>query len=149
MTPAVRAGLLAPTIPGGTAWPSTASSTTFPCARGIPATPRWTKIEAGLAQFRHHPVCLIWGMQDWCFTPAFLERFLEFFPAAEVHRLADAGHYVVEDAHERIVPLVSDFLVRHPLRGNGREPRGQTFLLPVTDRQECLSSWYNPPGNWH
>ncbi len=57
----------------------------------------------------------VWGMRDWCFTPAFLERFLEFVPAAEVHPLADAGHYVVEDAHERIVPLVEDFCRRHPL----------------------------------
>ncbi len=48
------------------------------------------------------------------FHPRFLERFLEFFPAAEVHRLADAGHYVVEDAYERIVPLLEDFLRRHP-----------------------------------
>ena len=49
-------------------------------------------------------------MQDWCFTPEFLDRFLEFFPEAEVHRLDDAGHYVVEDAHERIVPAVEEFL---------------------------------------
>jgi cis-3-alkyl-4-acyloxetan-2-one decarboxylase len=48
-------------------------------------------------------------MQDWCFTPKFLDRFLEFFPQAEVHRIADAGHYVVEDAHEQIVPIVDRF----------------------------------------
>ena len=71
------------------------------------------KIEEGLGQFRHSPVCLIWGMRDWCFTPEFLDRFLDFFPQAEVHRLADAGHYVVEDAHEKIVPLLDDFLRRH------------------------------------
>jgi haloalkane dehalogenase len=34
------------------------------------------------------------------------------FPAAEIHRLEDAGHYVVEDAHERIIPLMDDFLRR-------------------------------------
>ena len=51
-------------------------------------------------------------MKDWCFTPAFLERFLDFFPDAEVHRLEDAGHYVVEDAHERIVPLLEAFLTK-------------------------------------
>ena len=33
-----------------------------------------------------------------------------FLPEAEVHRLEDAGHYVVEDAHERIVPLLEAFL---------------------------------------
>jgi haloalkane dehalogenase len=52
-------------------------------------------------------------MRDWCFTPAFLGRFLEFFRNAEVHRLADAGHWVVEDAHEQIVPLVEEFMSRH------------------------------------
>ncbi len=72
-------------------------------------------IEAGLAQFRQHPVCLIWGMHDWCFTPQFLDKFLEFLPQAEVHRLPEAAHYVVEDAHEEIVPLMVDFLARHPL----------------------------------
>jgi cis-3-alkyl-4-acyloxetan-2-one decarboxylase len=57
-------------------------------------------------------MCLIWGMRDWCFTPEFLGRFLDFFPEAEVHRLADAGHYVVEDAHEQIAPLIADFVQR-------------------------------------
>ena len=73
------------------------------------------KIEEGLAQFRQHPVCLIWGMRDWCFTPKFLERFREFLPQADVCFLADAGHYVVEDAYEKIVPLLDDFAKRHPL----------------------------------
>jgi haloalkane dehalogenase len=54
-------------------------------------------------------------MRDWCFTPHFLERFLEFFPEAEVHRLFDASHYVIEDAHERVVPLIEDFLAAHPV----------------------------------
>ena len=55
-------------------------------------------------------------MRDWCFTPKFLDRFLDFLPEAEVHRLADAGHYVVEDAYEQIIPLIEDFVKRHPLR---------------------------------
>ena len=36
-----------------------------------------------------------------------------FLPQAEAHRLVDAGHYVVEDAHERIVPLIEAFLEKH------------------------------------
>jgi len=31
------------------------------------------------------------GMRDWCFSAVFLERFREFLPQAEVHRLADAA----------------------------------------------------------
>ena len=42
-------------------------------------------------------------------------RFLEIIPAAEVHRLDSAGHYVVEDAFEQIVPLASEFLARRPI----------------------------------
>jgi haloalkane dehalogenase len=115
MTPAVRAGLLAPYD----SWRNRVAIDRFvndiPLRPSHPSYATLEKIEAGLTQFRASPVCLIWGMRDWCFGPQFLERFREFFPAAEVHRLADAGHYVVEDAHERIVPLVSDFLARHPL----------------------------------
>jgi hypothetical protein len=29
--------------------------------------------------------------------------------------LAEASHYVIEDAHEQIVPLVERFLNAHPL----------------------------------
>lgn len=116
LAPAVRAGLLAPYD----SWAHRAAIYQF--VRDIPLRPQHPSyatlaaVEAGLAQFRRHPVCLIWGMRDWCFTPHFLERFLDFFPQAEAHRLADAGHYVVEDAHEQIVPLVTRFLREHPLQ---------------------------------
>ena len=36
------------------------------------------------------------------------------FPGAEVHRFADAGHYVLEDAEE-VVPLIRGFLERSPV----------------------------------
>jgi pimeloyl-ACP methyl ester carboxylesterase len=31
-------------------------------------------------------------------------------PDAEVMRIEDAGHYLLEDGHERIVPALLDFL---------------------------------------
>ena len=67
-------------------------------------------IEKALPQFADRPVCLIWGMRDWCFTPHFLDRFIEFFPKAEVHRLEDAGHYVVQDSPEEVVAAIDGFL---------------------------------------
>ena len=115
MTPAVRAGYLAPYD----SWPHRVAVLRFvldiPLKPSHPSYKTLVKIEQGLAQFTGHPMCLIWGMRDWCFTPEFVDRFLEFFPQAEVHRLADAGHYVVEDAHEQIAPLMEEFLRRHPL----------------------------------
>ncbi len=84
----------------------------IPLRPSHPSYATLTKVEAGLSQFRDRPVQLIWGMQDWCFSPHFLERFLEFFPQAEAHRLAKAGHWVVEEAHEQIMPLMTEFLGR-------------------------------------
>ena len=110
MTPEVSAGLLAPYD----TWARREAVHQF--VLDIPLSPshrsyaKLVEIERGLKQFERHPMCLIWGMKDWCFTPKFLDRFIEFFPQAEVHRFADAGHYVVEDAHERIVPILEDFL---------------------------------------
>jgi haloalkane dehalogenase len=111
LTPAVRAGLLAPYDN----WANRIATHRFvldiPLSPAHPSYQTLAEVEAGLAQFRHHPTMLIWGMRDWCFTPHFLQRFRnEFFPAAVVHEVADAGHYVVEDAYERIVPWLEVFL---------------------------------------
>lgn len=109
MTPEARAGLLAPYD----SWRSRAAIWRFvadvPMRPSHPSYHALCRVEEGLARLRRLPVCLIWGMRDWCFTPYFLDRFLEFFPAAEVHRLEDAGHYVMEDAPERVVELVGRF----------------------------------------
>jgi cis-3-alkyl-4-acyloxetan-2-one decarboxylase len=116
MTPAVKAGYAAPYD----SWANRVAVLRF--VLDIPLKPQHTSyqtlfdIEQGLGRLRQ-PVCLIWGMRDWCFTPKFLDRFLDFFPDAEVHRLADAGHYVMEDAHERIAPLLEGFVRRHPSSG--------------------------------
>jgi len=117
MTPAVRAGYLAPYD----SWRHREAVLRFvldiPLKPSHPSYQTLVNIEQGLAQFADRPICLIWGMQDWCFTPKFLARFLDFFPKAEVHRIAEAGHYVVEDAHEEIAPILENFLQSHPLLG--------------------------------
>lgn len=131
MTPAVQAGLLAPYD----SWAHRQAIYRF--VEDIPLEPRhpsyerlW-EIERQLPKLAGRPWAFVWGMRDWCFTPRFLDRFLEFIPAAEVHRLADAGHYVVEDAHERIVPLVAEFLARHPLATiTGAPPACETAQAP-------------------
>lgn len=72
-------------------------------------------IENGLAQFAQSPVQFIWGLQDWCFTEDFLREFERRFPQAETLRLPDAGHYVFEDAPDKSIAAIRDFLARHPL----------------------------------
>jgi haloalkane dehalogenase len=53
---------------------------------------------------------ICWGMRDFCFNAEFLQGWIERFPGAEVHRFAEAGHYVVEDASQAILTLVKPFL---------------------------------------
>ena len=71
-------------------------------------------IESGLAQFQHHPMIIIWGGKDPVFTGLLLESWKERFPGAIVKEIKDAGHYVVEDAYERIIPWMHEFLERSP-----------------------------------
>jgi pimeloyl-ACP methyl ester carboxylesterase len=96
-------------------WSSRTGVLVFP--REIPDGPEGpvsdltAAIERGLEEhFRDRPVRIIWAMKDPAFTPAVLEQlWLRTFPDAEVTRLDDAGHYLQEDAHERIVPELVRF----------------------------------------
>ncbi|MBN2022383.1 MAG: alpha/beta fold hydrolase [Pirellulales bacterium] len=110
LSPAVRRGLAAPYD----TWAHRAAVLRFvwdvPMKPSHPSYARLAEIEQGLAGLADRPVCLIWGMKDWCFTPEFLDRFLDFFPSAEVHRLDDAGHYVVEEAPEEVIAAIKRFL---------------------------------------
>ncbi len=69
-------------------------------------------IEQQLPLLRDKPMSIFWGMCDFVFTPQFLGAWTSRFPNADVHRFPDAGHYVVQDAHERILPLLISFLAR-------------------------------------
>lgn len=68
------------------------------------------QIQLALGQFHDRPITIIWGMKDFCFTERFLDEWVMRFPKADVHRLENAGHYVVEDAHEHIVPIMQEVL---------------------------------------
>lgn len=72
-------------------------------------------VERGLEQFAKVPMLICWGEKDFVFDAHFLAEWQRRFPAAEVHRFADCGHYVLEDAAEEIVPLVKGFLERNPV----------------------------------
>jgi haloalkane dehalogenase len=110
MTRPVRVGLLAPY----NSWKNRVANLRF--VQDIPMKPRhpsWGTLKAigdGIAQFRDRPMLICWGMKDWCFDESFLKMWIERFPNAAVERYADAGHYVLEDAHERIGPRVLEFL---------------------------------------
>lgn len=68
------------------------------------------EIEEKLPSLRKCPMLIQWGARDWCFDMTFLAGWRARFPDAAVDVYDDAAHYVLEDAHERIIPRVLEFL---------------------------------------
>ena len=68
------------------------------------------KTERRLYQLRDKPMKICWGMKDWCFDTLFLQQWRERFPGASVTEFPNAGHYILEDAHEAVIPTVNAFL---------------------------------------
>ena len=112
LTPQVRRAYLSP-------HPTRASRTSIlvfpreiPASGSGPVAELTGALERGLeAHFRSKPVAIVWAMRDPAFTPAMLDQlWMRTFPEARVTRIEDAGHYLQEDAHERIVPELLRFL---------------------------------------
>jgi haloalkane dehalogenase len=110
MTPAVRAGYLAPYA----GWRQRRALYEFlkdiPRSSNHPTYATLQRMECRLGALASRPFLLLWGMRDWCFRPDCLDRFLERLPNARVQRFPDAGHWVVEDAPQRVADCVEDFL---------------------------------------
>ena len=119
MTQAVKAGYLAPYDSYAHRVAILRFVQDIPMRPSHPTYQLLAEIGRGLALFEGHPMLIIWGAQDWCFTTDFLKEWQARFPKAEVRLVPDAGHYVVEDAHERIIPWVREFLAKHPVGPGG------------------------------
>lgn len=68
-------------------------------------------IEAKLPLLADREKMILWGGKDFCFNDHFLARWREIFPQASVHRYADAGHYVLEDAGDDALQRLRSFLL--------------------------------------
>lgn len=127
LSPAARAGLLAPYD----SWSHREAIYRFvvdiPMSPAHPSYETLADIERRLPTLADRPWAFIWGMQDWCFTPEFLERFCQLVPAAEVHRLSDVGHWVMEEAPAEVCAIVERFLAE-PV------PRTQAGTVQATSR---------------
>ena len=84
----------------------------IPWETGSPTWPLGRRNEENLEKLAGKPVLVCWPDNDRAFREKTLALWMTRFPEAEVHEVKDAGHYVQEDAHERVVPLVVDFLRR-------------------------------------
>jgi haloalkane dehalogenase len=112
MTPQVRAGYLHPYRQPRDRAAVLGFVQEIPRRRGHPNRSVIQELDRSLPRLRERPAIVLWGGRDFCFTQAYLEGWVERLPAAEVHLFEDAGHLVVEDAHERIRRRLRRFLER-------------------------------------
>jgi haloalkane dehalogenase len=115
LTPAVKAGLIAP-------YDSPAHRlATLKFVQDIPLSPQdpsgaiVQRVQLRLEEICRRPTLLIWGAHDFVFDRDYFAEWRRRIPQAEWHWLEDAGHYLFEDQPDRIIGDIDHFLLRHPM----------------------------------
>lgn len=78
----------------------------IPLKESDPAWPVLSEVEAGLPELADKPVLFGWGGKDFVFDDAILDHWRKLWPKAEVKYFPEAGHYVLEDAREELIPVI-------------------------------------------
>jgi haloalkane dehalogenase len=91
----------------------------IPLTRRHPTYRTLESLERDLSKLTAIPRMMVWGMKDWCFTPVCLERFLTHWPDAQVKRLADVGHYVMEDDPDSVIEAIEELMTGLRVAGTG------------------------------
>ena len=86
----------------------------IPLKEQHPSYQTLAEVEDGLAAFSQHPMLVCWGDDDFCFTPVFRAEWERRFPQATVHAWEDVGHYVMEDAPDRVIACMRSWLSEIP-----------------------------------
>ena len=66
-------------------------------------------------RLRDLPALIVWGMKDSAFLPDQLARWERLLPAAQVCRIATAGHWPHEEEPDQVREAIEGFLRRHRL----------------------------------
>jgi haloalkane dehalogenase len=113
--PQVRKGLLSPYD----SWSHRIATLKFvediPLAPGDPSYEIVHRADQELKRLSHLPMLLCWGLRDFVFDRDYLAEWQRRFPRAEVHAFEDAGHYLLEDVPEKVIPIIHRFIEKHPL----------------------------------
>ncbi|MFW9997894.1 MAG: alpha/beta fold hydrolase, partial [Candidatus Odinarchaeota archaeon] len=106
----VKSGLIAPY----NSWNNRIATLKFvqdiPVRKEDPSYCLAKNVDDNLYRLKHIPMLILWGEHDVVFDMDFLFEWQRRFPDAKVKTFNDAGHYVLEDAADRIIPMVRDFL---------------------------------------
>lgn len=69
------------------------------------------EMENKLNLLQNVPMLICWGDGDFVFDQKVLEAWIKFFPRAQVHRIKDGGHYVMENSKTEVINLLKTFLL--------------------------------------
>jgi cis-3-alkyl-4-acyloxetan-2-one decarboxylase len=72
------------------------------------------KVDKQLKQFSDIPMLNCWGLNDFVFDNHYLDEWKKRMPNAEYHEY-DAGHYLLEDAADDVIPVIKKFLDKNPI----------------------------------
>ena len=86
----------------------------IPVGDNHPSAKTMRTIEQKLHLLKTKPKTVIWGMRDPIFRKGALERWKTIYPGIEYHELADASHFLQEDATDEIVAIITRFLDENP-----------------------------------
>ena len=113
LTQNVRAGYLAPYDTFENRIANLKFVQDIPMKQAVPSYSVIEYIERNLKQFNGYPILIIWGSKDFCFNDKYLNKWREIFPRAEIREVCNAGHLVVEDAIDEIIPWIEGFLKKN------------------------------------
>lgn len=81
----------------------------IPLDESHPSYSTLTEVEQNLEKLKDLPTLLLWGEQDWVFTPHFMTRFQDFFPQAKALSYPDCGHLLIEEKPGRVISEIEAF----------------------------------------
>jgi pimeloyl-ACP methyl ester carboxylesterase len=68
-------------------------------------------VDQNLFKLRDIPMLICWGMKDFVFDNTYLAEWRKRFPGAIVHKVEDAGHYILEDAPQNVIDCLRSFML--------------------------------------
>ncbi|MBI5062662.1 MAG: alpha/beta fold hydrolase [Desulfatitalea sp.] len=114
LPPAVKAGLIAPYDTPHNRLATLKFVQDIPLSPDDPSGPIVARVERELERIAARPMLIIWGRHDFVFDRDYFDEWRRRVPQAEIHWLDEAGHYLLEDAPEKIAGLIAAFLKNSP-----------------------------------
>jgi haloalkane dehalogenase len=114
LPPDVAAGFLAPYNSVNNRLATLKFVQDIPLAPDDPSGKIVLHVDNNLYKFKQIPMMILWGAHDFVFDRDYYREWRRRFPNAPAHWFADAGHYLLEDVPNKIVPLIREFLHNDP-----------------------------------